>query len=296
MYRQAPRDFASDSLSCPRAMATVLKPILEANWTPRWPSPPKPSTATTSPGRAPQFRRQLNVVMPAHISGAASTADNSSGTRASASARAMVESAWPPSLVMPVMYVAVWQAKKCPRRQLSQSPQYPPFQPRPARWPGVHPATPAPTASTIPTTSCPGTRGYDTPGKCPSFVNESLWQIPQACTLIRTDPAPGSGISRSTISKGPPGLETCTARMFDILPPIINFAQSRVTERADFRPVRRRQDQDFKQFVRIRPPARRPPPTGCYNWSLCLKQTHAADPGLGALNPVFPRPLVGPVL
>src|ERR1017187_8804435 len=140
---------------------------------------------------------------------------------------------------MPVMYVAVWQAKKCP-------------------------ATPAPTASTIPTTSCPGTRGYDTPGKCPSFVNESLWQIPQACTLIRTDPAPGSGISRSTISKGPPGLETCTARMFDILPPIIIFAQSRVTERADFRPVRRRQDLDFKhkQFVRIRPPAQRPPPYG----------------------------------
>jgi hypothetical protein len=32
----------------------------------------------------------LKVVMPAHISGAASTADNSSGTRASASARAMV--------------------------------------------------------------------------------------------------------------------------------------------------------------------------------------------------------------
>src|SRR5208283_6166706 len=126
---------------------------------------------------------------------------------------------------MPVMYVAVWQAKKCPRRQLSQYPQYPPFQPRPARSPGVHPATPAPTASTIPTTSCPGTRGYDTPGKCPSFVNESLWQIPQACTLIRTDPAPGFGISRSTISKGPPGRETCTARILGIVPPAIILAR-----------------------------------------------------------------------
>jgi hypothetical protein len=58
---------------------------------------------------------------------------------------------------------------------------------------------------------------------CPSLVNESLWQIPQACTLIRTDPAPGSGISRSTISKAPPGRETCIARIFDMLPPVNDF-------------------------------------------------------------------------
>src|SRR5262249_45266708 len=39
----------------------------------------------------------------------------------------------------------------------------------------------------------------------------SLWQTPQACTLIRTSRAPGSGISRSTISKSPLGLEICAA-------------------------------------------------------------------------------------
>src|SRR6185437_12852526 len=33
--------------------------------------------------------------------------------------------------------------------------------------------------------------------------------MPQACTLMRTCPAPGVGISRSTISKSAPGLETC---------------------------------------------------------------------------------------
>src|ERR1700683_1233355 len=49
------------------------------------------------------------------------------------------------------------------------------------------------------------------PGHCPSFVSESLWQIPQACTFTRTCPAVGLGISRSTISKSPPGLGTCTA-------------------------------------------------------------------------------------
>src|SRR5271170_5364803 len=49
------------------------------------------------------------------------------------------------------------------------------------------------------------------PGQMPSFVSTSLWQTPQACTLMRTCPASGSGISRSTISKSAPGFGTCTA-------------------------------------------------------------------------------------
>jgi hypothetical protein len=52
------------------------------------------------------------------------------------------------------------------------------------------------------------------------LVNESLWQTPQACTRIRTDPAPGSGIGRSTISKGPFGRETCTTRIVAMIPPV----------------------------------------------------------------------------
>jgi hypothetical protein len=47
------------------------------------------------------------------------------------------------------------------------------------------------------------------PGHKPSLVSASLWQTPQACTLMRTSPAFGSGISRSTISKSAPGLEIC---------------------------------------------------------------------------------------
>jgi hypothetical protein len=42
-------------------------------------------------------------------------------------------------------------------------------------------------------------------------VSESLWQTPQACILMRTSPATGLGISRSTISKSAPGLGTCAA-------------------------------------------------------------------------------------
>src|SRR6266566_3031977 len=47
------------------------------------------------------------------------------------------------------------------------------------------------------------------PGKPSSFVSTSLWQIPQACTLMRTCPTPGLGISRSTIWKSAPGLGIC---------------------------------------------------------------------------------------
>src|SRR5215211_2650893 len=53
------------------------------------------------------------------------------------------------------------------------------------------------------------------PGNNPSLVKESLWQTPQACTLIRTCIGPGSGMSRSTISKGALGLDTCTERMYN---------------------------------------------------------------------------------
>src|SRR5271156_6370048 len=54
------------------------------------------------------------------------------------------------------------------------------------------------------------------PGHKPSFVSTSLWHTPQACTLIRTCPASGVGISRSTISKSAPGLEICATFIFVI--------------------------------------------------------------------------------
>src|SRR5262249_28306294 len=52
------------------------------------------------------------------------------------------------------------------------------------------------------------------PGRMPSTTPESLWQTPHALTLIRTSPARGWGISRSTNSSGPPRRGTCTARIF----------------------------------------------------------------------------------
>src|SRR6185369_6193499 len=115
---------------------------------------------------------------------------------------------------MPVTCAPVWQAKKSPRRQLSHERQCQACQPTPTRWPGCHrPGTSLPTASITPTTSCPGTRGKVMPGHWPSLVKTSLWQTPQAWTLIRTDPGPGSGIGRSTSSRGPPGRETWATRI-----------------------------------------------------------------------------------
>src|SRR2546421_9351580 len=67
------------------------------------------------------------------------------------------------------------------------------------------------------------------PGHKPSFVSTSLWQTPQACTLIRTCPAPGLGISRSTIWKSAPGAGTCatfigaTATSVVAITPPLNF-------------------------------------------------------------------------
>src|SRR5262249_9785948 len=115
---------------------------------------------------------------------------------------------------MPVTCAPVWQAKMSPRRQLSQERQCQACQPTPTRWPACHrPGTSFPTASITPTTSWPGTRGKVMPGHWPSLVKTSLWQTPQAWTLIRTAPGPGSGIGRSTSSRGPPGRETWATRI-----------------------------------------------------------------------------------
>src|SRR5262249_53654537 len=71
---------------------------------------------------------------------------------------------------MPVTCAPVWQAKKSPRRQLSQERQCQACQPTPTRWPACHrPGTSLPTASITPTTSCPGTRGKVMPGQWPSL-------------------------------------------------------------------------------------------------------------------------------
>jgi hypothetical protein len=54
--------------------------------------PPDPWTTTRSLGSAPLWRSELNVVTPAHISGAASAGSSDSGMRATATAGASMYS------------------------------------------------------------------------------------------------------------------------------------------------------------------------------------------------------------
>ena len=74
-------------------IATTSNPMRRAYWTPRWPSPPTPKMATKSPARAGEFRSALNVVRPAHSSGAASADERSSGTAIRPLALAIITSA-----------------------------------------------------------------------------------------------------------------------------------------------------------------------------------------------------------
>ena len=55
---------------------------------------------------------------------------------------------------------------------------------------------------------------YWMPGNNSSLVKESLWHTPHACTMILTCLAPGSGVSLSTISKGPLCLDTYTESIY----------------------------------------------------------------------------------
>src|SRR5271169_4776931 len=103
-----------------------------------------------------------------------------------------------------------WQYAVSPRRQVSQVPSSPPKNPTPTRWPTFQVVTRRPTSSMRPIASWPGTRGYTTPGSCPSTVPASERQTPQASTRIRTCSSPGPTTGFSTRPKVP-GLLISTA-------------------------------------------------------------------------------------
>src|ERR1035441_7579923 len=138
----APSFRAKASLSLPRETATVRKHILALYCTAKWPTPPMPTTATTSPARAPLFRRELKVVIPAHMRGAASVEASSSGTRARAEAGATMDWEQPPWYAIPAIW-SLEQLMKSPFRQFWQAPQWPPNQPTPTLCPVFHSETPA---------------------------------------------------------------------------------------------------------------------------------------------------------
>src|SRR5258708_13959206 len=144
-----------------------------------------PCTATRSPGPAPLCRSALNVVIPAHNNGPASAAFKSSGSRATASCRAIMYCPYPPSRVTPLI-CSYLQVINSPPPQDSHTKQCPPGQPVPTRSPFFHSVTPPPISSITPATSCPGTRGKVTTPNTPTYATAPLRQTPPASTFICT--------------------------------------------------------------------------------------------------------------
>src|SRR2546426_2863796 len=83
----------------------------------------------------------------------------------------------------------------------------------PARSPALKLVTPAPTASTTPTASCPMIRGSLGSRHSPDAKCRSVWQTPQALTLMRISPGPGCGSATSSTTSGAPGLWSTAAFM-----------------------------------------------------------------------------------
>ena len=74
------------------------------------------------------------------------------------------------------------------------------------------PSTPAPSLSTRPTASCPGTSGNLGSGNSPSTMWRSVRQTPQAEIRTGTSPAPGACTPRSSSSSGCPTRLNAIAR------------------------------------------------------------------------------------
>src|SRR5690606_21659202 len=86
----------------------------------------------------------------------------------------------------------------------------------PIRSPGANRSAPGPTASTTPTTSCPGTVRGRRGCRSPSARCRSVRHTPHALTRTRTSPGPGCGSGSVTDRSGPrssgPGRSTTHAR------------------------------------------------------------------------------------
>src|SRR6516164_10563700 len=87
--------------------------------------------------------------------------------------------------------------------QYSHSPQAQPSQGIATRSPSATRVTPGPVRWTMPTPSWPGTKGgVGLTGQSPLAACMSVWHRPEASIFTRTWPSPGSGIGRSSMTRG----------------------------------------------------------------------------------------------
>ena len=175
-------------------------PSARAHWATSSPIGPAPTTSTPLPATSP--RRTAWSATDVGSTSAAARASRS--TRCANAAGNTIRDAIAPS--MWTIPVSVRRAHRCgrPARQRTHTPQ--PIATSPTtRSPGAKPSTPAPTSTTTPVHSCPGTIGYSASpirkyASEPSKISTSVPQIPTADGAISSSPSPGVGSGRSTIS------------------------------------------------------------------------------------------------
>ena len=190
-----------------------------AIWTADSPTPPQPCTATHSPGRTrPTCTTARNAVAYRQPSAAAVARSSSSGTatRFTSAASRATNSASEPQWVNPGW---VWRAHTwcSPAAHCAHRPQAL-TNGTVTRSPTRQRRTPAPTAATVPASSCPGTCGRTTSGSCPCQACQSLRQIPLAPTRTTTPSGAGSGDGTSRTDSGPAKDSKSSARTTVSLP------------------------------------------------------------------------------
>ncbi|MOA17808.1 hypothetical protein D3C78_1380770 [compost metagenome] len=88
----APRARASSALLGEVVITVTSAPSAAASFTPMWPRPPRPTTATFEPWPTPKRRIGFHTVMPAHSSGEAKRRSRLAGTRRTNFSRTTMES------------------------------------------------------------------------------------------------------------------------------------------------------------------------------------------------------------
>src|SRR5918998_291971 len=209
----APLAAASRSAAGETSTATTRAPAATATCTAESPTPPQPCTATHSPGctRA-TWTTARKAVAKRQPSAAAVAASSPSGsaTRLTSAVWSATYSAIEPQCVKPgwVCQVQTWCS---PAAHWAQRP-HALTNGTVTRSPTRQRRTSAPTAATVPASSCPGTCGSTTSGSWPCQACQSLRQTPLAPTRTTTPPGAGSGAETSRTVSGPPKASNTSAR------------------------------------------------------------------------------------
>ena len=167
---------------------------------------------TRVPFFAPKLLSGSNMVTPAHITGPAASSGYPSGIFTPNLSLTTNVSVYPPRVCLPAgtcaarpdlslpPYVATCDAHFCssPASHRAQVPHESIMHPTPIWSPTLKRVTSAPTALTIPASSCPGHMGYSTapvtPAICPAAKWRSLWHTPQYFMSMTT--SCGFGVRR----------------------------------------------------------------------------------------------------